>query len=59
MEIDKKPPLEEYAIKTRIIVHTIISQEDKNLSVGFSHSIPYDIQELSKLKPIKPVSVNT
>lgn len=59
MEVDKKQPLEEHAIKTRIIFQRTISQEDKNVSVAFSYYISYNIQELSKLKLIKPVSVNT
>ena len=54
----KKQPLEDYAIKTRIIFPRTISQEDKNSSFGFSCSIPYNIQELWRLKLIEPISVN-
>ena len=43
MEVDKEQSSEEYAIKTRIIFQRKISQEDKNLSTGFSYYIPYHI----------------
>lgn len=46
-------------MKTRIIFQRTISQEEKNLSFVFSYCIPYNIQELSRLKLTEPISVNT
>lgn len=52
MEVDKEQRLEEHAIKTRII------RKIRTYLLGFL-IIFHIIYELSKLKLIRPVSVNT
>lgn len=38
---DKKQPLGEYSIKTKILFQRTLSQEDKHLCFVFSYSSPY------------------
>lgn len=54
-----KQPLEDYAIKSRVLLQRTTSENAKNLSIGVSYSPPHDTLDLSNLKLIKLVSVNT